>query len=140
VFSGRTGSPGSKELFMARRPGRPPRARAHRDTRDSMSELEELLSPEAVFSDPFEVVAHPGLGIAEKRAILARWLARSCADEAAFGLKWIPSASCEPVEFDAVMDALRAIERGPAQAARGGSEGATLRPQRKLPKSVGTLH
>lgn len=125
---------------MARRPGRPPRARAHRDPRDRMSELEELLSPEAVFSDPFEVVAHPGLGIAEKRAILARWLARICADEAAFGLKWMPSASCEPVEFDAVMDALRTIERGPARAARGGSEGATVRLQRKLPKSVGTLH
>lgn len=106
-----------------------------------MSELEELLSPEAVFSNPVEVVAHPGLGIAEKRAILARWLARICADEAAFGLKWMPSASCEPVEFDAVMDALRALEQdGGGQETRAVSEGATVRLQRKLPKSVGTLH
>lgn len=141
VFCGRTGSPDSKELFMARRPGRPPRARAHGDARDRVSELEELLSPEAVFSNPVEVVAHPGLGIAEKRAILARWLARICADEAAFGLKWMPSASCEPVEFDAVMDALRALEQdGGGQETRAVSEGATVRLQRKLPKSVGTLH
>src|SRR5205807_166451 len=108
VFCGRTGSPATRAPFMARRPGRPSRARGR--GRDRMSELEALLSPERVFSDPFEVIAHPGLGIGEKRAILARWLARVCANEATFGLKWMPPASCEPVEFDAVMDALRAIE------------------------------
>ncbi len=126
---------------MARRPGRPPRARGHREPRDRTSELEALLSPERVFSDPFEVVAHPSLGIGEKRAILARWLARVCANEATFGLKWMPPASCEPVEFDAVMDALRAIEQdGPARGARRASQGARVPLQRKLQKSLGTLH
>jgi hypothetical protein len=125
---------------MARRPGCPPRARGHRDPRDCTSELEALLSPEAVFSDPFEVVAHPGLGIAEKCAILARWLARICANEAAFGLNWMPAASCESVPFNAVMDALRALEHGAAQAARGEREGANVLLRRKLQKSAGTLH
>ncbi len=106
-----------------------------------MSELEAFLSPEAVFSDPFQVVAHPGLGIAEKRAILARWLARICADEAAYGLKWMPPASRDPEEFDAVMDALRALERDdPGPAASGEREGANVPMRRKLQKSVGTLH
>jgi hypothetical protein len=105
-----------------------------------MSELEALLFPEAVFSDPFEVVGRPGLGIVEKRAILARWLARICANDAAFGLKWMPPANCEPVEFDAVMDALRALEQGAAQAARGERDGATLPLRRKPQKSAGTLH
>lgn len=105
-----------------------------------MSEVEALLFPEAVFSDPFEVVGHPGLGFAEKRAILARWLARICANDAAFGLKWMPPANCEPVEFDAVMDALRALEQGPAPPARGEREGANVPVRRKPQKSVGTLH
>jgi hypothetical protein len=53
----------------------------------------------------------------------------------------MPPASCEPVEFDAVMDALRAIEQdGPARGARGGSQGARVPLQRKLQKSLGTLH
>jgi hypothetical protein len=140
VFCRRTGSPDSRALFMARRPGCPPRARGHRDPRDCTSDLQALLSPEGVFSDPFGVVAAPGLTIAEKRAILARWLARICADEAAFGLKWMPPASCEPVEFDAVMDALRALEQGSAQPARGEREGANVALRRRPQKSVGTLH
>src|SRR5260370_39433776 len=69
-----------RKSFMARRPGRPPRARAHRDPRDRMSELEELLSPEAAFSGSFEVVAHPGPGVAGKRAILVPLPARICCD------------------------------------------------------------
>jgi hypothetical protein len=105
-----------------------------------MSEVEALLFPDAVFSDPFEVVAHPDLGIAEKRAILAHWLARICANGAAFGLKWMSPANCEPVEFDAVMDALRALEQGPAQPARGEREGANVPLPRKPQKSIGTLH
>ena len=103
-----------------------------------MGEFEAFLSPEAVFADPFEVVAHPNLCIGEKRAILARWLARVCANEAAFGLKWMPPANGEPVQFDEVMDALRALEQGARDAGR--ESPANLSPQRKPQKSVGTLH
>jgi hypothetical protein len=123
---------------MGRRSSRPPRAR---DVGGRTSELEPFLSPEAVFSDPFDLVAHPSLTVGEKRAILARWLARICANEAALGLKWMPATSCEPVQFDEVMDALRALERddsGPGAGRR--TEAANVLAQRKPQKSVGTIH
>jgi len=124
---------------MGRRSGRPPRARAHHPwTR--LSEFETFLSPEAAFSSPFDVVAHPDLGIGEKRAILARWLARICATEAALGLKWMPASSSEPVQFDDVMDALRALEREPGGARpKGANELGALPAPGKL-KAVGTVH
>jgi hypothetical protein len=106
-----------------------------------MAEFEAFLSPEAVFSDPLDVVAHPELGIGEKRAILARWLARICATEAALGLKWMPAASSEPVQFDDVMDALGALEREAARPGRrAASEFGALPTCGKLSKAVGTLH
>jgi hypothetical protein len=117
---------------------RSPRAHArHPWTR--MREFETFLSPEAVFSSPFDVVGHPDLNIGEKRAILARWLARICATEAALGLKWIPATDAEGVQFDDVMDALHALER---EAARPGPQGATglAVPAGKLPKAAGTVH
>jgi len=126
---------------MGRRSGRALRARAYRDPRDRTPELECFLSPEAVFSDPFDVVADPSLGSGEKRAILARWLARTCAAEAALGLKWMTISSSEPVQFDEVMDALRALERGgPVRDARTRSDAANVPLQRKQQKLVGTVH
>src|SRR5262249_55768743 len=80
------------ESIMGRRSGRSPSARAHREPWGRTPEFEPFLCPEAAFSDPFEVVGHPELGMREKRAILARWLARICASEAALGLKWMPQA------------------------------------------------
>jgi hypothetical protein len=124
---------------MGRRSGRPPRVRAHREPWGRTPEFETFLCPEAAFSDPFEVVAHPTLGIGEKRAILARWLARICATEAALGLKWMPQANGAAVEFDDVMDALQALERaGGRREAAGGTMDVSLplRPQ----KSAGTVH
>ena len=122
---------------MGRRSGRPPRTRTYHDPRDRTSELEPFLSPEAVFSDPFEIVTNPDLAIGEKRAILARWLARTCAAGAAFGLKWMPRASSELVQFDDVMDALRALEQeNPAWARPGVSKAVPGKPQ----KVAGTVH
>jgi len=123
---------------MGRRSGRPPRARArHPWTR--LSEFETFLSPEAAFSSPFDVLAHPDLGIGEKRAILARWLARICASEAALGLKWMTATNSETVQFDDVMDALRALERQTADARPQGANEPVL-PAAGKPKAIGTLH
>jgi hypothetical protein len=106
-----------------------------------MAELEGFLCPEAVFSNPFEVVAAPGLGLQEKRAILARWLARVCANEAAFGLKWMPVASRDPAEFDDVMDALQAVEQDRhGREHRGRRHGPEVPLPHKLQKAAGTLH
>jgi hypothetical protein len=108
---------------------------------DRIAELEGFLSPEAVFSNPFEVVAAPGLGLREKRAILARWLARLCANEAALGLKWMPAASRDPAEFDDVMDALQAVEqRHHGQEHAGRSYEPGISSPHKSQKAAGTLH
>jgi hypothetical protein len=119
---------------MGRRSVRPRRA-GH--ARDCASELEGLLVPEAVFSDPFEVVSHESLSGDEKRAILARWLARVCAREAAARLKWTPTPPDPAVCFDDVMDALRALENDNGTPTRRGRARAA-RP--KLHRPVGSLH
>jgi hypothetical protein len=141
VFRPRTGFPFSKEAIMGRRSGRPPRARGHREPWGRTPEFEAFLCPEAAFSDPFEIVAHPTVGIGEKRAILSRWLARICATEASLGLKWMPQANAGTVEFDDVMDALRALEReGPGRVARPASGSTDVSFRRKPQKSASTIH
>jgi hypothetical protein len=96
-----------------------------------------LLVPEAVFADPFEVVSDESLSRDEKRAILARWLARVCAHEAAARLRWTPTSPHPAVCFDDVMDALRALENHHGTATRRGGSRAG-RP--KLQGSVGSVH
>ena len=124
----------NQEGTMGRRSVRPRRA-GH--ARDCASELEGLLVPEAVFSDPFEVVSHESLSGDEKRAILARWLARVCGREAAARLKWTPTPPDPAVCFDDVMDALRALENDNGTPTRRGGARAA-RP--KLHRPVGSLH
>ena len=126
------------ESIMGRRSGRSPSARAHREPWGRTPEFEPFLCPEAAFSDPFEVVGHPELGMREKRAILARWLARICASEAALGLKWMPQADGASVGFDDVMDALQALERGAGRTAASATMDTSL-PCRPY-KSAGTVH
>jgi hypothetical protein len=122
---------------MGRRSARP-RAR---DAGRRAVELEPFLSPEAVFSDPLAVVGDPALSMGEKRAILARWLARICANEAAFRLKWVPAPRAEAVQFDDVMDALSALERDdPRRRAGIGSAAAIVPARRKQQKFAGTVH
>lgn len=123
---------------MGRRSGRSPRARVHREPWGRTPEFEPFLCPEAAFSDPFEVVADTVLGIGEKRAILARWLARICASEAALGLRWMPQADGASVGFDDVMDALQALERGAGRTAARTPMDAL--PPRRPHKSAGTVH
>ena len=120
---------------MGRRSARPPRARR---AGERASDLEGFLVPETVFSDPFEVVANGNLCRDEKRAILARWLMRICAQEAAADLKWMPRWRSEGAFFDDVMDALRAIEHD--HAAPAASSKPQTGPGRKLPRPVGTIH
>jgi hypothetical protein len=118
---------------MRRRP-------AHRGPRNRAREFEGLLDPEAVFSDPVEILASPALGTDEKRAILARWLSRICAAEAALRLERV-SAPHRGVQFDDVMDALRALERGaPGPTPAAGGMGAMPAAHRGPQKPVGTMH
>lgn len=71
-------------------------------------ELDQLLHPAHAFSHPSEVVDDPDLTLNEKRAILASWASDACAVEAAPDLRIGPRS---PVRFDAIMDALRQLDR-----------------------------
>ena len=105
--------------------------------RDDEFDLDTLLHPAQAFEHPMRVVTDPDLTLSEKRAILASWASDACAVEAAPALRLVPGAG-RTVEFDEVMDALRALDRlaagtQEAQAAlpQGAREPQTrrLRPQ-----------
>jgi len=60
-------------------------------------------------SHPNDVVNDPDLTLSEKRAILASWASDACAVEAVPTLRRPPGSN--PVAFDDIMDALRALDR-----------------------------
>jgi hypothetical protein len=73
-------------------------------------DLDNLLHPGQAFGHPRRVVEDPDLTLNEKRAILASWASDACAIEAAPALRQAPG-SAQPVQFDDVMDALRALDQ-----------------------------
>jgi len=73
-------------------------------------DLDELLHPAQAFNHPSEVVNDPDLTLNEKRAILASWASDACAVEAAPALRVVLGAG-RTVEFDDIIDALRALDR-----------------------------
>jgi hypothetical protein len=77
---------------------------------DDGDDLDALLHPAQAFEHPSDVVNDPDLTLNEKRAILASWASDACAIEAAPTLRCIPGRK-EPVRFDDVTDALRALDR-----------------------------
>jgi hypothetical protein len=78
--------------------------------RDDEFDLNSLLHPAQAFEHPMRVVNDPDLTLSEKRAILASWASDACAVETAPALRLVPGAG-RTVEFDDVMDALRALDR-----------------------------
>jgi len=78
--------------------------------RDDEFDLDTLLHPAQAFEHPMRVVNDPDMTLSEKRAILASWASDACAVEAAPALRLVPGAG-RAVEFDDVMDALRALDR-----------------------------
>jgi hypothetical protein len=60
------------------------------------------------FADPGEVLDHPDLSPAEKRAILAAWASDACAVESAPGLRQWPGSA--PIPVDEVLAALQALD------------------------------
>jgi hypothetical protein len=78
--------------------------------RRDAQDLDALLHPAQAFEHPMKVVDDSDLTLAEKRAILASWASDACAVEATPALRQ-PPGSARRVEFDDVMDALRALDR-----------------------------
>ena len=73
-------------------------------------DLDSLLHPAQAFAHPREVVGDPDLTLNEKRAILASWASDACAVEAAPALR-CPPGSEQPVSVDAILEALRALDK-----------------------------
>ena len=78
--------------------------------RRGAQDLDGLLHPAQAFEHPMKVVDDSDLTLAEKRAILVSWASDACAVEATTALRQ-PSGSPPRVEFDDVIDALRALDR-----------------------------
>jgi hypothetical protein len=79
-------------------------------------DLDELLHPAQAFSHPSEVVGDPDLTLNEKRSILASWASDACAVESSPALR-DAGPGRQPVSFDDVMDALRALDKEANEAA-----------------------
>jgi hypothetical protein len=75
--------------------------------RDGSFDLDALLQPARAFGHPADVVNDADLTLREKRAILAAWASDACAVDPA--LRQMPGT--QPVRFDDIMDALRALDR-----------------------------
>jgi hypothetical protein len=73
-------------------------------------DIDNLLHPAQAFEHPRRVVEDPDLTLNEKRAILASWASDACAIEAAPALRQA-HGTAQPVRFDDVMDALRALDQ-----------------------------
>ena len=80
--------------------------------------LDRLLSPARHYKHPDDVLRDSALDIGEKRAILSSWASDACAVESMPALRHPPGAR-QPIPFDAVMDALRQLDRIDANRSNG---------------------
>jgi hypothetical protein len=76
----------------------------------SFEAWQALVAPGDVFRHPREVLAHPTLTAAEKRAILASWASDAHAMEGAPALRCLSGCKAEPVSVEAVLAALTTLD------------------------------
>lgn len=62
-----------------------------------------------VFTHPSEVLGHPALSRAEKRALLAAWASDACAVEGRPAWRQVPESGAL-VPIDAILDALQSLD------------------------------
>jgi hypothetical protein len=79
---------------------------------DNVFDFNALLHPGTVFEHPNEVVRHPGLSTAEKRAILASWASDASAIASCPSLR-APAGLKKPVTIDEILEALCDLDGGP---------------------------
>lgn len=79
---------------------------------DNVFDFDALLHPGAAFDHPKDVIAHPFLSIAEKRAILASWASDAAAIASSPALRVGPGLKA-PVTVDEIFEALRELDGGP---------------------------
>jgi hypothetical protein len=79
---------------------------------DNVFDFNALLHPGTMFEHPRDVVSHPNLSLAEKRAILASWASDASAIASCPSLR-APDGLKAPVTIDEILDALCALDGGP---------------------------
>jgi hypothetical protein len=96
-------------------------------TVDNVFDFQALLHPGTVFEHPKDVVMHPSLTLAEKRAILASWASDASAIASCPALR-APDGLKMPVSIDAILEALCELDGGPRNPPGG-------KPQRRFSTS-----
>src|SRR3954452_5070442 len=79
---------------------------------DNVFDLNALLHPGTIFDHPKDVLTHPNLSIAEKRAILASWASDASAIASCPALR-APNGLKAPVSIDEILDALCELDGRP---------------------------
>jgi hypothetical protein len=87
---------------------------------ENVFDFEALLHPGKVFDRPRDVVAHPFLSIAEKRAILASWASDASAIASCPALR-APPGMRAPITIDEILEALRQLHDAPGNPPGGPS-------------------
>ena len=77
--------------------------------KDNVFDINALIHPGTVFDHPRDVVSHPTLTLAEKRAILASW----ASDASACPALRAPDGLKAPVTIDEILDALCELDGKP---------------------------
>ena len=91
---------------------------------DNVFDFQALLHPGTVFEHPKDVVMHPSLTLAEKRAILASWASDASAIASCPALR-APEGLKMPVSIDDILQALCELDGGPRNPPGG-------KPQRRF--------
>jgi len=79
---------------------------------DNIFDFQALVHPGTVFEHPQDIVLHPSLTLAEKRAILASWASDASAIVSCPGLR-APEGLKRPISIDAIVEALCDLDGGP---------------------------
>lgn len=79
---------------------------------DNVFNINALIHPGTVFNHPRDVVSHPTLTLAEKRAILASWASDASAIASCPALR-APDGLKAPVTIDEILDALCELDGKP---------------------------
>ncbi|WP_426420929.1 hypothetical protein [Bradyrhizobium genosp. A] len=79
---------------------------------DNIVDFNSFLHPGTAFEHPRDVVAHAGLSLSEKRAILASWASDASAIASCPSLR-APEGLKAPVTIDEILETLCALDEGP---------------------------
>jgi hypothetical protein len=79
---------------------------------NNVFDFEALLHPGTVFGHPRDVVSHPDLTLAEKRAILASWASDASAIASCPALR-APKGLKDPISIDSILEALCELDGRP---------------------------